>query len=222
VSVRDYADFALSYAGIGKSDARQIGGVVHVTVAGVTRDPLDTEGPLLRNLARSFELYGDPRQPATLHDRAVALLVLAARVRVEPNRPWDTVEPAVRKALLDRFAFGRRDLGRDVLLSDAIETIQSVAGVVYVDVERFDAVTEEKARNEPAADPSAGSTDQAPRAGGAGQVLSGLRSLLMNTSAPKPRIPVGLTRAKGGAVLPAEVCFLDPDIPNTLILEAIP
>jgi hypothetical protein len=70
-------------------------------------------------------------------------LVISANVKIDPDYQWETLEPKIRAALLDRFSFGQMDLGEHVYLSDAIDAIQAMRGVVYVDVDVFAAVDEQ-------------------------------------------------------------------------------
>ena len=54
---------------------------------------------------------------------------------------------AVQAALLDRYSFDARSFGQPVALSEAIAAIQSIAGVVAVDIDKF-------SRNDAPAPPS--------------------------------------------------------------------
>ncbi|MDR7275496.1 putative baseplate assembly protein [Catenuloplanes atrovinosus] len=140
VSVADYEDFARARAGIGRAAARRIRTgereVVHVTVAGVDDVPLGD----LRALRASLATYGDPQLPVRVAARELVLLVLAARVKVQPDHAWELVEPAVRRALLDRLGFDRRELAQPAYLSEAIAAAQAVPGVDWVDVDLFGGV----------------------------------------------------------------------------------
>jgi hypothetical protein len=79
-------------------------------------------------------------------------------------------------------------------LSDAVAVMQSIAGVLFVDVDRFGAVRQSKDVN---------LTEQ-------------LRQLARNA-----RVHVDFARLRDGLVAPAQVCYLTPDVPDTLILEQI-
>ena len=58
VSVRDYEDFARTYAGIGKAAATTVRdgrrGIVHVTIAGIDDEPIDETSDLFLNLQASL------------------------------------------------------------------------------------------------------------------------------------------------------------------------
>ena len=80
---------------------------------------------------------GDAGVPVRVAVRELRLIVLDAGINVAPDYSWDLVEPTVRAALIERFGFAASELGRPVYLSDAITTIQQVAGVDYVDLHVF-------------------------------------------------------------------------------------
>ncbi len=198
VSVQDYEDFARTYAGIGKASASLLQGAVHVTIAGLDPEPLEQDNPLFGNLMQALEIFGDPSQKFELHNREASLLILIGKVKIDPRREWEKVQPKIRDALLWKFSYERSELGQDILLSDAIATIQAVEGVVYVDVDTFDVVRQEDVPD----------------------LASQLREVKL-----QPRIHVKLARLKlqppPPNILAAELCYLTPDIPDTLILEQI-
>lgn len=144
VSVPDYAEFAVSRAGIGRAAARRLSDgarqVVHVTVTGVDDVPLGPTSDVVRTLRTSLMEFGDPQLPVQVAVRELVLLVVSASVHVDAQHTWVLVEPLVRAALLDRLGFARRDLGQPAYLSDAVLAAQSVPGVDYVDVDVFTGV----------------------------------------------------------------------------------
>lgn len=145
VSVRDYADFARTFAGVGKAFATRITvgrrQTVHLTVAGEDEVPLDESSDVCHNLALAVQQFGDPHQPVIVTPGEAVLLVIVAKLRVAPDYQWATVEPAVRAALLKVFGYAQRDFGKDVALSEVISAMQRVPGVDYVDVDRLDSTT---------------------------------------------------------------------------------
>jgi len=147
VSVKDYADFARAYAGIGKASAVRLSDgrrqIVHLTIAGAGDIPIDQNSDLYRNLVTSLETFGDPFLPIAVCVRKVKLLVISAGVQVLPDYQWESVAPNVRGALLALFAFDARDIGQTAFRSEAVRAMQEVAGVSYVDVQIFDSVAED-------------------------------------------------------------------------------
>jgi hypothetical protein len=203
VSVRDYADFARTYAGIGKAVATHISDgrrqVVHVTVAGAGDVPIDPSSDLYRNLIGSLLAFGDPYQPVVVGVRRVRLIVMSASVGLQPDYLWEAVAPKVRVALLALFDFDARALGQTAFLSEAVRAAQDVEGVAYVNVTKFGGVGEDIS----AAD------------------LAGLGTTLgLNQFVPAQttRVDPAAEPGSAGRILPAELVFMTPDIPDTLIL----
>ncbi|HYH85699.1 MAG TPA: putative baseplate assembly protein [Pyrinomonadaceae bacterium] len=203
VSVRDYEDFARTFAGVGKASAARLtdgqGTVVHLTVAGADDIPIAPESDLFTNLRLALLKFGDPFQPLAIEVRALRLLVISAGVRLDPDYLWESVEPKIRTALLDRFSFDRRELGQDAYLSEVIGAIQSVPGVVYVDVDTFDALDED--------------------------ISSASLELIGARTKPRQRIPVRLAQpdyyAEGPNIKPAQLALLSASVPETLILKEL-
>jgi len=206
VSVQDYADFARTFAGVGKASAARLSDgrreLVHVTIAGADDIPITGTSDLYKNLKLAFRRYnGDPFQPVQLAVRSLKLLVVVAKVRLLADYEWEAVEPQIRTAMLDTFSFARRGLGQEVVSSQVIRTMQVVPGVSYVDLDVLDAVPENAK-------------------------LSDLADLA-NTLALHDRIPVELARLDPNVkslprpILPAQLAYLSPEIPDTLILTEL-
>jgi hypothetical protein len=205
VSVRDYADFARKFAGIGKASARQLTDgrrlVVHLTIAGKDDIPIDPTTDLYNALVLALASAGDANQPVQISLRRLKVLVIAAGVKVRPDYAWESVAPAVRSALLDLYSFDRRSLGQPAFLSEAVAAIQAVPGVQYADMRTFDAVSESVTPAE----------------------LATLASTLALNSFVEAELahvdPVATDPAR--RIAPAELVILTPDIPDTLILTEI-
>jgi predicted phage baseplate assembly protein len=64
VSTRDYADFASTFAGIGKSHAVRLTDgareIVHLTIAGADDIPIDDSSDLFQSLNQALRQFGDP------------------------------------------------------------------------------------------------------------------------------------------------------------------
>lgn len=208
VSVRDYADFARNYAGIGKAAAARLSDgarqVVHVTVAGAGDIAIDVNSDLYRNLLQALQLYGDPYQPIALCPRTVKLIVLSAGVKLLAGYHWEAVEPQIRAALLDAFSFDNRVLGQSAYLSEAVSLIQAIEGVSYVDPRTFDSVAQGI------------SIDALAQLSTALTLAPYVQAELARVN---PDAPV--TAAPCERILPAELAYLTPDIPATLILTQI-
>jgi Baseplate J-like protein len=205
VSVRDYADFSRTYAGIGKAAAARLSDghtlLVHVTIAGKDDVPIDQNSDLYRNLFQALEQYGDPYQPLRVGVRRLKLLVIHAGVKVLPDYQWESVGPAVKDALLDFYNFERRDLGQSAFMSEACAVMQAVRGVQYVDLRVFDSVGE--------------NTTSAQLA----NLAATLQAREFVTA--EPATPDKSATDPALSILPAELVMLTPDVPDTLILTEI-
>jgi predicted phage baseplate assembly protein len=214
VSTRDYADFARSFAGIAKAAAAELSDgrrtVVHVTIAGTADVPIDPGSDLFVNLARALRDLGDPLQPVELAWRELLILMISARIRIDPAYRWEMVVTDVRARLLEAFAFERRDLGQDVTSSEVLSVMQSVRGVTYVDLEAFGAIP--ATTPDPLAEDGRRPSTPAEIADAVTGVIAG----------PLPaRVPAGIARRSGNALVAAELAVLVPDVPATLILNQI-
>ncbi|KAF3886722.1 MULTISPECIES: putative baseplate assembly protein [Nostocales] len=217
VSVKDYADFARNFGGIGKASAVYLSDgvrqVVHLTIAGADDIPIDKHSDLYRNFLQALHKFGYPYQPISVDIRELMLLIISARVRILSSYQWVTVEPKIRAALLDTFSFDRRELGQDVRLSEVISTIQQVTGVDYVDVDILDSVSETEAKQPDLLKIK----------------LENLAKVGMgiSTAQPKQRIDVNLAFAhpiagkRYSPIHPAQLAILSPQVADTLILKEL-
>jgi hypothetical protein len=214
VSVQDYEDFARVFAGIGKARAAELSDgrrqIVHLTIAGADDIPIETHSDLYRNLAAALRRFGDPYQAFRVELRELKLLVLSARIRIHPDYVWEKVEPRIRAALLDTFSFERRELGQDALLSEAISAMQHVTGVEYVDVDTFGGVSEK----------IADSQKGVRRLRTPAEIADEVQSIV--SQGPEHRVSVNLADFEGRELRPAQLAYLSPLVPATLILNEVP
>jgi predicted phage baseplate assembly protein len=163
VSLQDYEDFARAYAGIAKSHATwtwngQMRGVF-VTVAGPDGAEVKPDSDLYKNLLAAMQQAGDPHVPLRVKTYRPAFFRLAAGVKVNPDFLPDKVLAAVEQALREQFSFTARQFGQPVALSEVVAVMQSVAGIIAVDVDklyRFDDTSAGLKMLLPAAAPQAG------------------------------------------------------------------
>lgn len=220
VSVQDYEDFSRVYAGIGKACAVEIPDgrrqIVHVTIAGTDDIPIDTTSDLFLNLRKALSDFGDPFQPIMIEVRELMLIVISAKVKLLPDYQWEPVVTELRNRLLDAFGFNRRELGQNVLLSEVISVMQAVRGVAYVDVDTFGDIPE-KIKDE--------TTDLPNRRLLTPDEISGqVKSLItqsLESGQPKKRLSVNLADFENDMIRPAQLAFLSPAVPETLILNNI-
>ncbi|WP_354348861.1 putative baseplate assembly protein [Pseudarthrobacter sp. PvP090] len=218
VGTQDYADFARTFAGIGKAAAVRITDgrrqLVHVTIAGVDDIPVDESSNLFRNLTDALHRFGDPALPLRVQIRRLLALVVSARVKVLPDYHWDSVEPIVRSAVLETLGFDRRGLGQNVLPSEVVACIQAVRGVDYVDLDVLTALN--------AADVVRRLSASVDRTA----VLPDGPAGSLGAQSPWPPRPgpvlVQPARLVVDVVQAAELAYLQPGVPDSLILNQIP
>lgn len=225
VSVQDYASFARLFAGIGKAAAASLSDgrreIVHLTVAGAEDTPIDPGSDLYRNLLLAMHRFGDPNVPVRVALREAVFLFLSARVKALEEFRWDDVEPRIRTAVLDAVSFERRELGQDVLLSAVISAIQGIEGVDYVDVDLLDGVSETDAR-----DPVSLAAKLEAFAAAAGAAPPSVDTCAAD-SQPKQRLTIELARVDPAVtdpalrIRPAQLAYLNPELPDTLILTEV-
>lgn len=212
VSVQDYADFTRTFAGIGKavstrlSDGRRQ--VIHITIVGADDIPIDVKSDLYLNLLQALRQLGDPTQPIQVDTRELLIPIISAGVQILPDYKWDFVEPKVRAKLLDDFGFEKRELGQDLVLSTVISSIQQVPGVAFVDVDGFGAISDRSTNNDDKSTiPTAKEIEETVAA------IEGQK--------PPSRITVNETIIENTSIRAAQIAYLSPDLPQTLILKEI-
>jgi hypothetical protein len=225
VSVSDYEDFARTFAGISKASAAKLFAgrqeVIHLSIAGVDDGPIAADSDLYRALFEALERYGTLQLPLRIESRILKLLVIIANVKIHPDYLWEVVEPELRAALLGTFSFARREIGQDALLSEAISVMQTVRGVEYVDVDAFEDISEALAKN--LNPPTQSDPTDPDGCRNQNDLFTRLRCIAKQAEAkksPNSRIKASLADDKDG-IKPAEIIYLSPAVPDTLILKVI-
>ncbi|MEO8973925.1 MAG: putative baseplate assembly protein, partial [Ktedonobacteraceae bacterium] len=224
VSVQDYADFARTFAGIGKANALTLPTInrqlVHLTIAGLDNIPIDATSDLYQNLFLALRTSGNPSEPLQVDVCETKLLVLSLRVRILPDYRLETVSPAIRAALLNAFSFEQRDLGQPVYESEVFSVVQQVPGVAFVDLDILDAVDQPKLLN--ALDVIHQQELQAAVNGVQPNETQDLVKLLnLQVRQVVTSFLARTVRNQPGVILPAQLVFLSPDVPDTLIINEL-
>lgn len=226
VSVQDYADFARTFAGIGKAASRKLSDtkrqLVHVTIAGADDILIDATSNLYQNLLIALRKFGDPDLPVQVDLRELVVLVLSAKVRLAADYQWEPVVTEIRAALLDTFGFQKRALGQPVLLSEIISTIQKIKAVEYVDVDAFGGIPEKTAELDATGKPTGKrrllTLEEIAEA--VQQIISP-EEFQIDRKSPAHRADVNLADFESGALRPAQLAILSDAVPDTLILNQI-
>jgi hypothetical protein len=229
VSVQDYADFTRRFAGIAKALAQKTSDgqkqLLYLTIAGVDDAPIDVTSDLYLNLLEALRDFGDPDLPLRIDLRELLILILSAKIKTAPDYLWEPVVTAVRARLLDVFGFGKRGLGQWALISEVISAIQNVAGVAYVDVDTFGAISEKIADM---ADGKPIRRLRTPR-----EIIDAAQKIVNRAAqlggatglASRDRLACSVMVWPGGSdhgvLVPAGLAIFSPTIPDTLILNQI-
>ena len=138
VSLTDYEDFARSFAGIGKAQARPVWSgqtrVVHLTVASATGEALAPLSATYRNLLAGIAAAGDPTQPVQVDSFAPRPFKLAATIFCKPGYDCDQVLAEVQAAIEDAFRFANRGFAQAVTDAEIMGIVHGVAGVLAVKI----------------------------------------------------------------------------------------
>ncbi|MFE7836525.1 baseplate J/gp47 family protein [Streptomyces sp. NPDC057474] len=137
VSLRDYADFALAFAGVSLAEAYVLrlrtGPTIVVSVCGPDGGP--APATTVAHLTAALRRYGDPRARVEVLAARQARFRLGLRVRVDPAHEAKSVLAAVETALRTAYAPAARGLAAPVHRSRVVSVAASVPGVVAVDLD---------------------------------------------------------------------------------------
>jgi hypothetical protein len=162
--------------------------------------------------------------------RELGLLVISAKLFLQPDyvagARWENVVSGVRARLLEAFSFDRRDLAQDAVLSVAVAAMQAVPGVDYVDVDAFGAIPEK----------TTDATGRATRPLTPDEIVARVQSIIGANVSPAGDMLLRLNLARlrqlqgrvrvrpayaqpNGLIRPAQLVYLSPRVPDTLILN---
>ncbi|MBW4659731.1 MAG: putative baseplate assembly protein [Drouetiella hepatica Uher 2000/2452] len=149
VSIRDFEDFAQGFAGIGKAQAVPLWNgetqQVHITVAGVQGNEVLKDSNLYTKLVEAIDNARDPIQQVQVDSYERLLFNLEARLLLDLRYEAKVVTEKIRQTLQNTFAFEKRKFGQDVTSSEVIAAVQSVEGVIAVDLDALYQVGRSKA-----------------------------------------------------------------------------
>jgi hypothetical protein len=141
VSLQDYEDFARAFAGIAKALATWIwdgqAKRVFITVAGPDGAEIKPDSDTYTNLLAALQQAGDPFVSLRVKSYRPAHFRFAGKMKVNPDYQSDAVLAAVEQILRKQFSFDVRAFGQPVFLSEVIAAVQTVPGVVAVDVNKL-------------------------------------------------------------------------------------
>lgn len=213
VSITDYQNFAATFAGIAKASAVWLPSGfyrgVFLTVAAAGGAAMPPGNPTLGNLVASLKAYGNPAVPIYVTSFLETIFRFEADLRIDPAYSADAVQAAVRAQLNSTYSFTSRSLSQGVSADELDALIQSIPGVVAVNIKHVKAV----------ATSAAGDLGSAGYSVAAYQnwIQQGVHLKRPHSGAPNsicPYIPIPHTRKMPAA---AEILVISPD-PNDIVL----
>ncbi|MGB3752515.1 MAG: putative baseplate assembly protein [Parerythrobacter sp.] len=141
VSLQDYENFASAFAGIGKAAAVEIwtgqATQIHLTIASASGDRIEHTSQIYMNLKQAISAQRDPGQPFALASFEARSFSLSARLRLNQRYEEEPVLSQIKQTLRSVFSFTHRHFGEGVSAAEVIALMQSVAGVVSVDLDQL-------------------------------------------------------------------------------------
>ena len=142
VSLEDYQNFALGFAGIAMALATWtwFGNIrgIFLTLAGEGGTLLDPSDQVVVNLMQAYQNYGLPNVPVLPVSYVPQNFEVAMQIMVDsPTYDPAIVIPEVWQALTAAFAFGQLAPGQSVAASQVVSIAQQIAGVTAVNLTAF-------------------------------------------------------------------------------------
>lgn len=149
ISLRDVEDFTRTFPGISKAQAVSLwvthSAVIHVTIAGSDGAEIPPDSALYQNLVQAIEQVRDPYQsPPVVTSYQQIGFDLAATLLIDTRYLPERVEATVQEKLQQTFAFANREFGQPVTAAEVIALIQTIDGVIAVDLDFLYRVTAPK------------------------------------------------------------------------------
>ncbi|HSW27462.1 MAG TPA: hypothetical protein VLJ62_32190, partial [Burkholderiaceae bacterium] len=172
------------------------------------------DSDLLINLKRALRDLGDPFLPLVVVPRELRLLIVSAKIRIDPDQRWEPVATRVRDALLDAFGFERMELARGVASSRVLSVMQAVRGVSWVDLDAFGAI-------DTMVTPTTGARRLLTPAELSAAVAKVVATVATDGVAPAVQSQRARRDSRTALILPAQLVLLSPDAPETLVLNQL-
>ena len=139
VSLEDYQNFALGFAGIAMALATWtwFGSTrgIFLTLAGEGGTQVNGSDPVVQNLLQAYQTYGLPNVPVLPVSYSPQNFEIGMQVLVNaPTYDPTVVIPQVWQALTAAFAFGQLAPGQSVAASQIIQIAQKIPGVIAVNL----------------------------------------------------------------------------------------
>jgi hypothetical protein len=139
VSLEDYQNFALAFAGIAKALATWtwVGSKrrVFLTIAGANGIVFQQDDAAVTDLIKALHNAGNPYVPLQVAAYTPVLFELGANLSIDTyNYDFNQVMAQVWQALAAEFSFAQRAIGQGVAQSEILALIQNVPGVIAAQI----------------------------------------------------------------------------------------
>jgi hypothetical protein len=142
VSLRDFEDFALGFAGIAKARAARLwtgtGWLAHLTVASASGEPMPVGHPLLETLRKSIDAARDTTQHLAIGDHRPCRVRLDLRLKAAPDRLFDEVKAELTAQLAAALGRTAQGLAEPITTSGIMALAHAVSGVLAIDIDRLE------------------------------------------------------------------------------------
>lgn len=149
VSITDYQNFAATFAGIAQASAVWLPAGffrgVFLTVAAAGGAELPPGDPTLANLVASIAAYGNPAVPFYVATFLETIFGFEADLAIDPRYSTDVVQAAVMAQLNSTYSFANRTFGQGVSADELDAVIQSVPGVLAVNIKHLNIIATSRA-----------------------------------------------------------------------------
>ncbi len=136
ISLLDFEDLVASSGEVAKAQSTWVWNgeakTIHLTVAGQQGGTFSADA--LATIHASLDSERDPNYPLLLGNFVRVPIVISASLGVDPARDLADVEAAARQTLLDALSFDHLGFGQPIHESLIYTVLQSVSGVVWVDL----------------------------------------------------------------------------------------
>jgi len=142
VSLEDYQNYALAFAGIAKALATWTWNgrarCVFLTVAGANGGVFQSDDLTLLNLKKALHDLGNPHVPVTIASYQPVFFEVGANVRIDTDNYDPTqVLGQVWQSLSTNLTFAQRQMGQGVAQSEVVTLIQTTPGVIAAELSAF-------------------------------------------------------------------------------------
>ncbi len=142
VSLQDFEDMARSFAGIGKALAQALHVVqshlVHITVATASGSEVDPKSKTYEDLCTAIDSFRDPIELVKVDGFQLRKFSIDALLIIDERYFADDVKSQVEASLIDEFSFDNRDFGQPVSAAEVFSVMQSVEGVIAIDLNKLE------------------------------------------------------------------------------------